>query len=371
MKSIQSSPEISPDISTRLTYLSFFLIIQVVFIHSYRETWGDNPYGFDRLNYFIQYLISQEICRSAVPLFFIISGYLFFIGYSANIKKWLFSKWKRRIQSLVIPYLLWSIIGIVAFYIMQSIPSAAQFFTHKLLVDYSLFDFFKTLLWHPIPYQLWFIRYLILYILITPLIFFIFQKYFGILVLSVAISLLVIFPAMVHYHLIEWFSFGAVLYYLGFYLFGIFLSINNNNKIKLDQLGSSSRTSFIFVWLILCLMETYLKVVDDVKIFGLHDLTIFMGIYCIWLVSGDIQKYFNKMSFSVLSSYTFFIFALHEPLLTILLKCGNYIVPWQSSLLLLILYFLCPIITIMVSVTVAILLSRHLPNIYKQLTGFR
>lgn len=369
MKSMPFNQGIPTIVSTRIKNLSFLLIIQVVFIHAYRPTWNVNPHGFDKFNYFIQYLISQEICRSAVPLFFIISGYLFFIGYKATAK-WLFEKWQRRISSLMVPYLLWSLIGIVSFFVMQSIPSTTHFFTHKLLKDYTLFDFLKTLLWQPVPYQLWFIRYLFLYILLAPVMYFVCQKFYSVLVLVVVTALLLIFPVLVHYHFIEWFSYGAVLYYMGFYLLGNFLSINNN-KIRLTPLSTSEQAIFFLIWLTLCFTETYLKIALHLTMFGLHDLTIFIGIYCMWILADSTGKCLNKMNFSILSSYAFFVFAAHEPLLTILIKCGNYLVRGQSSLVYLILYFLCPIITIMTSISAAILLSRHFPKIYMRLTGYR
>lgn len=369
MKSLQFSKEISQDLSSRIRNLFLFLIVQVVFIHAYHLTWHKNPSGLDKFNYFIQYFISQEICRIAVPLFFIISGYLFFVGYSANVK-WFFNKWRRRISSLVIPYLLWSIIGIVAYYVMQHIPSTTQFFTHKLLKDYTLFEFLKTLLWTPFPYQLWFIRYLALYILLTPLIYFICKKGFGILAIVMAISLLVIIPALSQHHLIDSFRFGAVLNFLGYFLLGSFFSINRD-KIRLDQ-KTGSCLSFCFIWITLCLVDTYLKVMHNFTIFGLHDLSVFVGIYFVWILSGKFQRYVNQtQGIAALSLYTFFLYASHEPLLTILKKGGNFLVSEQSPLLLIILYFLCPIMTIMISISVAILLSRHLPKMYMRLTGFR
>ena len=150
------SKNISSDLSARIRILSFILIILVVFIHAYHVTWETQSFALDKLNHFIQYLISQEICRISVPLFFIISGYLFFVNPrpSAN---WFLNKWRRRISSLVMPYLLWSFIGMVSFYLMQEMPFTSSFFTHKLLKDYTLLECINKLIWDPIPYQLWFL----------------------------------------------------------------------------------------------------------------------------------------------------------------------------------------------------------------------
>ena len=66
-------------LKNKITTISFLLMIMVVNIHSYNLL-PIIPKGY---NTFIQDLFSQGFSRIAVPLFFIISGYLFFL----NIKE--------------------------------------------------------------------------------------------------------------------------------------------------------------------------------------------------------------------------------------------------------------------------------------------
>ena len=92
--------------------LRFPMIVLVTFAHSYGHVADDfyllssewNSYEFLKL------LISQTLVKVAVPVFFIISGYLFF----ANVKEWNFSVYKekmfRRVKKLLIPYLIWNLL---------------------------------------------------------------------------------------------------------------------------------------------------------------------------------------------------------------------------------------------------------------------
>lgn len=68
-------------LSDKLRIISLISIIMVVFLHSYNVTVKFSPGNMsfnDGYNVFIQNFFSQGITRIAVPIFFCISGYLFF-----------------------------------------------------------------------------------------------------------------------------------------------------------------------------------------------------------------------------------------------------------------------------------------------------
>ena len=90
--------------------LRFPLAILVVFVHSFGADndivqlhacglTGAAVYDYVRL------FCSVVIARSAVPIFFIISGYLFFLKVEEYGKQVYANKLKKRWYSLVIPYL--------------------------------------------------------------------------------------------------------------------------------------------------------------------------------------------------------------------------------------------------------------------------
>ncbi|NDP22195.1 MAG: acyltransferase family protein, partial [Paludibacter sp.] len=161
-------------LSDKIKVLSFVLIILVVFLHSYNLS-KNTIDSFD-LNHFIQNFISNGVSRIAVPLFFLISGYLFFKDKPCSVLDFK-NKFKKRFYSLVIPFVFWSSLGILTFFLLQLIPNLTKFFTNKLIISFNYIDFLNTLVINPIPFQLWFIRDLIVLILISPLLNFILKKF--------------------------------------------------------------------------------------------------------------------------------------------------------------------------------------------------
>src|ERR1035437_2513196 len=88
-------------LSDKIKLLSFILIIFVLYIHS---GFHSNEIEGMYLNDFIQKYVSGKIGRLAVPLFFVISGYLYFLNTGnglVTIKR----KMESRIRSLLFPYI--------------------------------------------------------------------------------------------------------------------------------------------------------------------------------------------------------------------------------------------------------------------------
>ena len=100
--------QVNDYLSKKLKALSLAAIVLVVFIHSYNEEVkfasgeleGDTSYWV----LFVESFFSKGIARIAAPLFFAISGYLLFVSYDFTVSG-VVHKFKRRLKSLVIPYL--------------------------------------------------------------------------------------------------------------------------------------------------------------------------------------------------------------------------------------------------------------------------
>ena len=118
----KQSFQISEEDSKRITSLRFLLIVFVVFIHANLTT-------DDALNYYHYDFIQPKwievfknfICYTlggaAVPLFFLFASYLQFSkndSYPTLLKK--------RSKSLLLPYILWTVITVILYFIAQSIP---------------------------------------------------------------------------------------------------------------------------------------------------------------------------------------------------------------------------------------------------------
>src|SRR5689334_20787058 len=113
-------------LSRKIRTLSLLAIVFVVYIHAYNfperylypDTVIAGPPGIAR---FIEYFVSNGLGRFAVPLFFGISGYLFFRDIRGDPRIFFF-KFVKRLRTLAIPYLLWSGLWLAAVCRLQQIP---------------------------------------------------------------------------------------------------------------------------------------------------------------------------------------------------------------------------------------------------------
>ena len=126
------------------------LIILVTYAHSYgaiREGYSLLASAWDAYE-ILKILVSQTLVKVAVPAFFVMSGYLFFANVEKFTKEVYWQKLRRRIKTLLIPYIIWNLLMVAK------------------LRDISL-DTFLT----PANMPLWFLRDLMIVSLATPIIY--------------------------------------------------------------------------------------------------------------------------------------------------------------------------------------------------------
>ena len=107
----------TPFLSQKIKLLSLISIILVLYIHSGFHDYPNEIQGMP-FNFKLQDFISGKIGRCAVPLFYAISGYLFFLNL--NNKNILWAKIKKRIMTLVVPYII-AALFFPCFYIIQKV----------------------------------------------------------------------------------------------------------------------------------------------------------------------------------------------------------------------------------------------------------
>ena len=166
--------------NAKIANIQFVLSILIVVIHA-NSVFINMP-GSD-LNYvyganwasFIQLFFSEGIARIAVPLFFIISGYLFFNNFDGSIKEY-GKKLKRRVFSLVIPYLFWSAFTFFGFFFAQKIPGIGEYFSTRNETSLSIKVLFDNIIISSYNSPLWYVRYLIVFSVLSILVFHIVKK---------------------------------------------------------------------------------------------------------------------------------------------------------------------------------------------------
>ena len=351
--------------SLRLNLLRFPLIVGVVFIHAYGSTavFAGNEIGINQTDFvtdFIRNFISNGIARIAVPLFFLISGYLFFAGFEWSKERY-FVKLRARIKTLLIPFIFWNIVTLSIIAVAQAIPATQIYFSGKspLIAGFSSFDYLNAIVGinrSPIAYQFWFIRDLMILVLLVPFIKIILKVF--------PLQFLVIV-------FICWFS-GAWSFYAPssdavlFFCVGAYLASMDKNLFAVDKYGS------ILVLLYLIIVTFDALFIKEPFNPYLHKFGIIFGILAALFMTKFLARTENIKSFILwLSSASFFVYAIHEPLLTILKKISYKLVSPDTSSLILFLYFFIPIVVIAFSIIAYRVLLGVAPKFASIVTGGR
>ncbi|AWG23046.1 hypothetical protein FFWV33_16705 [Flavobacterium faecale] len=350
-------------LSQKLKVLSFILMIFVVFIHSYNlgySTTNQLNSINSQVNHFIQNFISQGINRVAVPLFFFISSILYFYKFDLSLSTYR-KKVQRRVVTLLIPYIVWSLIGIFLYLILQVNPLTSRYFSdnNQLIVNYSLIKILDTIFIDPIPFQLWFIRDLFILVLVSPVIELL-NKY------SKGYWLIILFIAWLYPLSIIIVKTGSLL----FFSFGAFI-VKNRFELLLKKVPF--RLVFIssIIWILFNILYAINYLHHSNYIFAMiNKIFIIIGVFSIWSIYDYIRnKNLLTLSDSILKT-TFFLFVMHEPFLTFLRKLMLVLVG-KNEIQLLMIYFLSAITVIITSICVGLLFKKYLKKIYFILTGGR
>lgn len=161
--------------------LKVVLTLMVVFIHSFSLVPADE----NTLLYSTKVYLSSVLPRVAVPMFFIYSGYFFFKGKECGLRTW-YNKMKTRLHTLVLPFVLWSVIGGVFFLCIDKSKTSLgllDVLIRTFVVDvYAPTSSLPQYVGYELPKvtalngPLWYVRDLILLMLVSPLIYTILKR---------------------------------------------------------------------------------------------------------------------------------------------------------------------------------------------------
>lgn len=159
---------IPKEISLKLQLLSFVAVVLVVCIHLPMTR---DP-GF---SLFFETLIGSKIALSAVPFFFCSSGYLLASGINSGVRGY-YSEVKKRVWSLLLPYLIWCLmLGFQSSFhtIIMGVWHGRPVSSILSELDVDFLQIFGFCLTTNPPMPLWFVRALMIYVLLSPLFLFI------------------------------------------------------------------------------------------------------------------------------------------------------------------------------------------------------
>lgn len=347
---------------TYIAALRFPLAVLVVLIHANNSVWRGVEWG--SASFFIQFL-TRVLPTFAVPLFFAISGYLFFLKRSEFGVADYLQKLRRRILTLLVPYLVWNVLAFALYalkdvaggHALQQPFSLNVFWGCKPLGVASTNEFGWTLLatTAPVLEQLWFVRDLIVCVLLTPLIYIVLKRgrFFGLL-----------FFAIVFYGRL-WPNFCGVSFTgLWFFALGAWFSISEKDPLRATRrLLVPSIALLLPAWLALALFPDGGEIV--------HDIAQPVCVLASMVTSIHVADFFcrRKRPGTFFPASSFFLYAGHTILLFPLTAEAVRLSAGSSTLVKLFSFLLCPVLAIAACLLIFFVFTRFFPRLTAPLTG--
>lgn len=334
-------------------------------------------FSTEALRNIIEYSITGLFAQVAVPAFYLISGYLFFVGVASmgGVR----NKIQKRIKSLLMPYLLWNSIAMLVPVIQMSLGCLIHGKDFVRVADY-LITVFPAGYWvnsthvlkytnilgvHPIEflpidYPLWFIRDLLIVVLLSPLLFVLLKKTGKCLLLLLStLFVLNVFPP------VPGFEVRAFL----FFSVGAYFSIN-----QIDIFAFFYKRKRVLAVLTIMLAPIVIYFGGPATLLGQYLKPFFILIWTATLfnISYALANSHNVSMPSVLTMSCFFIYAGHTililPTIQIIL---SRLLPYDNAIVDVMRYFLSPMLTITILVGIYYKSNKYFPRMTKLLSGGR
>lgn len=349
-------------------WLRFPLAVGVVYIHSFGARAVDSarlladPFSWGAAYDFFRIFSSKALPILAVPVFFIMSGYLFYSRLSTWDWHVYADKLRRRVHTLLLPYLGWNLFHIVHL----SWPTLLKVFSGERSIDslWALLHrlggfrmFFDSHLARPVPVNvfgipmestgpvlmpLWFMRDLMILVLFAPLIYWLLHRFGHWVVLLLGTCFVLNLWVPVH---------GFSIYSTFWFALGSWFALSGRDPVS--GLSRYSRFAypvaavsvFLLAWL-----RAYYGAPDT---FGIRLVYVVYVFSAVMSAFGIVSAVCRRTSFRFppwLIHSTFFIYCAHIFMRKQVLAL---VLPLASSSgypMLLLIYYLVPIFTVVACV---------------------
>ena len=361
--------------SQKFKFWSFASMVMLVFVHGYNlnlrylqpATTVSEPLT---INSFVQYFLSNGLFRFFIPMLFIISGYLYALQYAPPYKAAI----RKRVRTLLVPYLLWSAGGLLLTYLFElsaygrdlmQQTHLMQFGADRVLVhDYRWYELLLRWLLLPVPYQLWFVRVLFIYNLAYPALCWCVLKA-PIIFFTLAALL---WLANAGTPLVE--SEGLLFFSLGIWMQKRNFNIATPNK-WLRPLPWAT------VFITVAAIKTWLAFNGPALIGNtvypvlqiMYKLTVISGLVTAWYgCDALVRRCMANRTFVWLSAFSFIIYAAHAPIIAYAINMAFPLVQNVPNYRLLT-YLLLPLTILGLCVLLGAILRSLTPKLYAVLTG--
>ena len=345
----------------------------LLFVHNY----GYSPFvikpstrseELTTITVFIELLFSNSLLRFRMGLLMAVSGYLMANSKVIPYKELLLKKSK----TLLIPYVLISIIGLVVTFIFEnSIFGWHNIHTNgmigKSMWNFSLKDFATYIFIKPVSFQLWYLKTIFMMAVLTPIIRYVLLKVPG-----PAFAITFVIWMFTNYLDGETRDRCFIFYGLGYYL----RLYNKDVQKPLSWLSPYLALGiFVTISLFRATIATFpISFISNTK----YILTItfkideIISLYAVWFCFQDLVKKIIENPFYLkYCNCSFFIYAFHAPLINYI----SHYLRWQGWYEItgvhLILYILLPAFVLPLMMLLDLEVKKYFPRFFMLISGGR
>lgn len=364
---------VNPYLSRKLRLLGCFAMLCVVFVHAYNytDTFLQPTTMISEglhVGAMVQFFISNAFTRFATPLFFCISGYLFFVAFRRFTFKGYLLKLGKRARTLLLPYVFWVGLwtGIGALIVLGVGFGFFPIIGDKIagLYDGRWWEFFT----NPVPFQAWYILDLFKLAIVSPPI------YVAVRYLRWGAPLLAAIPWAIDYSIPYFVNCDGLL----FFTLGAYLAVRNVNFPAREQ---PLKRNVLFyatpcVWVVLCVTYTVLSALGNriglywAVLMAIYKLCVLSGFCAVFVLYDLVSERFKSSEFvDILASGAFFVYITHEPLQHMVFQ--TVLRYTQADWAHMLCYFVCPVIFVALGVGLSVGIRKLSPKLHSFLTGGR
>ena len=364
-----------------LDLLRFPLAIVVVIVHVFSNVGLELsvPYcSYENCRIFmgLNIFINSFLRGISVPIYFFISGYVFFVDSDFDLTVYK-RKIKNRLSTLLVPYLVWNTLAILLV-IVKQLPIFSAFLSSN---DIGLSINLKNILscyWHyngllsaplsemhliesqqfPINTALWFLRDLMVVVILTPIIHRLVRRF---KVVYLGIIALIYSSTQIY-----WPEYGMISTALMFFSWGAYMSIARIDIIEaFKPLFIPSMLLYLANGVLYgTTYNMYPEVAPWFKLFN-----TFVGLILLFNVAAFLLRKNVCKVRPFLASSSFFIYIAHCLIIHRLTKVFLVVICPDSDVLLTLVYILTVIVTIASLLLCYYIMKKYAPQALKIITG--
>lgn len=328
----------------------FFSSLLVIFVHDVAL----NYYEVD--SSFINNVFRYGISSVAVPMFFLLSGVCFFYNYTP---KKLGAKLKSRVFTLLIPYLLWNIIGILVGIIYSYTP-IKETISSREIFEPTIENIVQGVFFYKYNYIFWFVYNLIIFTLITPLIDFFMKN-------KITAAIFVIFCFLLPVFATDALDFVKIdANYVGLYAFGCMVGKHYLKDFtqKLSASKAMAMLGVLIASLTAIILNNYGIIYIPNTLINIIRLMMVLGMW------GATDLFASKIRERKIFSESFLIYAVHPYIISIMIKIFYQVLP-KTGVASYINFVLSYVSIIILTVVAIKVVKKIFPRIYAILSGNR